>query len=326
MKVLVSGGAGYIGSVTSEVLLKQGHTVVVADNLSRGHRAAVPAGAAFVEVDIRGSEQVRALLEEHDIECVMHFSASSLVGESMVDPGEYFGNNVVGIIRLLEAMRQVDVRRFIFSSTAATYGEPDAVPITEAAAVAPTNPYGESKATSERILAWYREIHGIEFAALRYFNAAGASEEHGEDHDPETHLIPLALRAAAGEMEVLSIFGRDYPTPDGTCVRDYIHVLDLAAAHILALEKLGTLDETIFNLGNGSGYSVMEVIQSVERVTGRKVPCRDAARRPGDPARLVASSERARRVLGWEPGRAALDAIVQDAWNWKQRFPNGYPE
>ena len=325
MKVLVSGGAGYIGSVTSEVLLNQGHQVVVADNLSRGHRAAVPAGAAFAEVDIRATEPLVTLLKHHDIECVMHFSASSLVGESMRDPGEYFGNNVVGIIRLLEAMKQTQVRRFIFSSTAATYGEPTEIPITEEAAVCPTNPYGESKATSERILAWYRTVHGIEYAALRYFNAAGASPEHGEDHDPETHLIPLALQAAAGEMEALSIFGRDYPTPDGTCVRDYIHVLDLAAAHILALEKLGALDATVFNLGNGNGYSVMEVIESVERVTGAKVPCLDAPRRPGDPASLVASSERARRVLGWKPEHAALDAIVQDAWDWKQRFPNGYP-
>ncbi|MFC1573355.1 UDP-glucose 4-epimerase GalE [Candidatus Eisenbacteria bacterium] len=326
MRVLVSGGAGYIGSVTAEVLLKSGHEVVVLDNLSRGHRAAVPTGATFAEGDVRRQDAVRQLLEDHRIECVMHFSASSLVGESMVDPGEYFGNNVVGVARLLEAMRHTGADRFIFSSTAATYGEPDEVPIREDSPVRPTNPYGESKAICERMLQWYESIHGIRFAALRYFNAAGASEEHGEDHEPETHLIPLALRAVSGEIVELQIFGRDYPTPDGTCVRDYIHVLDLADAHILALERLGDLGERFFNLGNGAGYSVLDVVQAVERVAGKPVPVKDAPRRPGDPARLVASADRARTVLGWNPQRAELDRIVGDAWAWKTRFPNGYAD
>jgi UDP-glucose 4-epimerase len=324
VRILVSGGAGYIGSVTAEVLLAGGHTVAVVDNLSRGHRSAVPAGATFVEQDIRDLDRMTALLADQRIECVMHFSAASLVGESMRDPGEYFGNNVVGVIRLLEAMARAGARRFIFSSTAATYGEPQRVPIGEDEPVRPTNPYGESKAMCERVLAWYEAIHGIRHAALRYFNAAGASEAHGEDHDPESHLIPLALRAAAGQLEALAIFGRDYPTPDGTCIRDYIHVLDLAAAHVLALEQLGRVGERVFNLGNGSGYSVLEVVRSVERVTGRPVPVRDASRRPGDPARLVASSARARAVLGWSPRHADLDEIVGDAWRWMQRYPHGY--
>lgn len=326
MKVLVSGGAGYIGSVTAEMLIGAGHEVAVVDNLSRGHRSAVPEGADFTEQDIRDRDRIETLLRRHGIECVMHFSASSLVGESMKDPGEYFGNNVVGIARLLEAMARAEVGRFIFSSSAAVYGEPGEVPISEDAPVRPTNPYGESKTICERILRWYESIHGIRFASLRYFNAAGASKDHGEDHDPETHLIPLALGAAAGELEALLIFGRDYPTPDGTCIRDYIHVLDLADAHILALEQLGEVEERIFNLGNGAGYSVLEVVQAVEKVTGKPVPVLDAPRRPGDPARLVASADRARRNLGWKPRRTSLDEIVRDAWDWKRRFPKGYSD
>lgn len=330
MRVLVSGGAGYIGSVTSECLLSAGHEVVVLDNLSRGHRSAVPPGTPLIVGDVRDRVRVTALLREHRCECVMHFSAASLVGESMREPGEYFGNNVVGMASLLEGMRAAGVRKIIFSSTAATYGEPETVPIPEEAPVRPTNPYGESKAMSERMLAWYREIHGFRHAALRYFNAAGASREHGEDHEPETHLIPLALRAAAGsggragEPPALSLFGTDYPTPDGTCVRDYVHVLDLAQAHIRALERLEELEESVFNLGNGEGYSVREVVSSVERVTGRRVPVIEAPRRPGDPARLVASSARARRLLGWKPEHAELDRIVGDAWAWMSSHPEGY--
>jgi UDP-glucose 4-epimerase len=221
-------------------------------------------------------------------------------------------------------MARSGARRFVFSSTAATYGEPQRVPIGEDEPVRPTNPYGESKAMCERVLAWYEAIHGIRYAALRYFNAAGASEAHGEDHDPETHLIPLALRAAAGQLGSLAIFGRDYPTPDGTCIRDYIHVQDLAAAHALALEKLDSVGERVFNLGNGSGYSVLEIVRAVERVTGREVPVRDEPRRPGDPARLVASAGRARAVLGWTPRHVDLDGIVGDAWRWMQRHPHGY--
>ncbi len=324
MRVVVSGGAGYIGSVTAEMLLREGHEVLVLDNLSRGHRSAVPDGAAFATLDVRRQALVAAELDKFGAECVMHFSASSLVGESMEDPGEYFGNNVVGVIRLLEAMAEARVGRLIFSSTAATYGEPIEVPITEEAAIAPTNPYGESKAICERILRWYEEIHGIRSIALRYFNAAGASERHGEDHDPETHLIPLALAAAAETRGPLSVFGHDYPTPDGTCIRDYIHVEDLAQAHILAIGAMERCRERVFNLGNGSGYSVLEVLQSIERVTGKPVPAQDAPRRAGDPARLVASSARAREVLGWMPKKPELDQIVKDAWSWMQRFPEGY--
>ena len=294
------------------------------DNLSKGHRSAIPAGALFIEEDVRSVGPVEAILREEKIECVMHFPASSLVGESMKEPGKYFANNVCGVQNLLDGMVACGTRRFIFSSTAATYGQPDETPITEAAPVRPTNPYGESKAICERMLHWYREIHGIEYAALRYFNAAGASGEHGEDHDPETHLIPIALDTVCGIGKSLAVFGTDYSTADGTCVRDYIHVEDLAQAHIAALTKLGEIPENIFNLGNGSGYSVREVIASVERVTGRKVPVRDAPRRAGDPATLVASSARANRYLGWKPKKPALDDIIRDAWDWKQRFPQGY--
>ncbi|MFH1144170.1 MAG: UDP-glucose 4-epimerase GalE [Candidatus Eisenbacteria bacterium] len=324
MRVLVTGGAGYIGSVTAEMLLAAGHGVVVLDDLSRGHREAVPDGARLVVGDVRDAEEVTRLLRAEAVDCVMHFSASSQVGESMVDPGGYFANNVIGIIRLLQAMRAAEVSRIIFSSTAAVYGEPERVPISEADTVAPTNPYGESKATAERILSWFRRLHGFRYATFRYFNAAGASGEHGEDHAPETHLIPLALQAAAGELATLSVFGRDYETPDGTCIRDYIHVCDLAEAHILALSRLDALQETTFNLGNGEGYSVLEVIRSAERVTGRAIALRDAPRRAGDPARLVAAAQRARRLLGWQPRRGDLDQIVGDAWRWKQRFPKGY--
>jgi len=324
VRVVVSGGAGYIGSITAERLLIAGHQVLVLDNLSRGHRCGVPDGAFFVEMDVREQAGVAAQLKRFEAECVMHFSASSLVGESMRDPGEYFGNNVVGVIRLLEAMVASGAARLIFSSTAATYGEPEEVPITEAAPVAPTNPYGESKAICERILGWYERVHGIRSIALRYFNAAGASRRHGEDHNPETHLIPLALGAAAGTRGPLAVFGRDYPTPDGTCIRDYIHVEDLAEAHILAMDRMERTELRAFNLGNGSGYSVLEVLQSIERVTGKAVPAADAPRRAGDPARLVASAERARQLLGWKPQKPELDQIVQDAWEWMQRHPQGY--
>lgn len=324
MRVLVTGGAGYIGSVASEMLLDAGHTVVVLDNLTRGHRAAVPREASLAVMDVRYQKEVTDLLARERIECVMHFAASSQVGESMEHPGDYFDNNIIGIVRLLEAMRAAQTHRIIFSSTAATYGEPSRIPIREDDPVQPTNPYGESKATSERILSWYQRIHGFHYAALRYFNAAGASVARGEDHTPETHLIPLALQAAAGRAAELGVFGTDYETPDGTCIRDYIHVRDLADAHIRALERLGHLPAPIFNLGNGEGYSVREIVAAVERVTDRSVPVRDLPRRPGDPARLVASAQRAREVLGWQPQHAAIDEIVGDAWAWMQQHPDGY--
>jgi UDP-glucose 4-epimerase len=324
VKVLVTGGAGYIGSVAGEALQRAGHAVGVLDNLSRGHRSAVPPGAPLEVGDVRARQSVADLLRRERIDCVMHFSAASLVGESMRDPGEYFDNNVIGMVQLLRAMVDAGTPKIIFSSSAATYGEPDRVPIPEEHPVRPTNPYGESKVMAERLLHWFREVHGLRVAALRYFNAAGATETRGEDHAVETHLIPLALAAAAGTGPSLPLFGRDYPTPDGTCVRDYVHVSDLADAHIRALERLDDLGEWVFNLGNGEGYSVAEVVRSVERVTGRPVPVRDAPRRPGDPARLVASSDRARRLLGWAPARPGIDAIVGDAWAWMQRFPHGY--
>lgn len=326
MRVLITGGAGYIGSVAAEMLLDAGHTVVVLDNLSRGHRGAVPRGSALVVGDVRDQAAVHALLMLERIDCVMHFSASSLVGESMQRPEEYFDNNVIGMVRLLEAMRQSGVGRIIFSSSAATYGEPRSIPIMEDEPVNPTNPYGETKAICERLMRWYRDLHGFHFAALRYFNAAGATADHGEDHDPETHLIPLALGAVTGKYPPLAVFGHDYDTPDGTCIRDYIHVRDLAAAHILALERLGSLSECVFNLGNGAGYSVREVIASVARVTGKPVPAHDAPRRAGDPARLVASAERAQLLLGWRPQHADLDEIVGAAWAWMTRYPHGYAD
>jgi UDP-glucose 4-epimerase len=321
---LVTGGAGYIGSVTAEALVRAGHEVRVLDNLSRGHRAAVAPGTPLVVGDVRDRELVAGVLRREAIDCVMHFSAASQVGESMADPGTYFDNNVTGMLQLLRAMLDAGTRRIVFSSSAATYGEPEVIPIPEDHPVRPTNPYGESKAMSERLLHWFAERHGVRFLALRYFNAAGASLDRGEDHEPETHLIPLALGAAAGDRGALPIFGRDYPTPDGTCVRDYIHVVDLADAHLRALERLDGMTETVLNLGNGAGYSVAEVVRAVEAVTGRGVPVSDAPRRLGDPARLVASSERARRALGWTPAKTALEEIVQDAWAWKLRFPRGY--
>jgi UDP-glucose 4-epimerase len=324
VRVLVTGGAGYIGSVTGEALQGAGHAVWVLDNMSRGHRSAVPRGALLQVGDVRDRQGVADLLRRERIDCVMHFSAASQVGESMRDPGEYFDNNVIGMMQLLRAMVDAGTPRIIFSSSAATYGEPERVPIPEDHPARPTNPYGETKVMAERMLYWFREVHGVRIAALRYFNAAGATAERGEDHTPETHLIPLALAAAAGGAEPLPVFGHDYPTPDGTCVRDYIHVADLADAHIRALERLDQLPEWVFNLGNGAGYSVREVVDAVARVTGRPVPVRDGLRRPGDPARLVASSDRARALLGWAPARPAIDAIVADAWTWMQRHPHGY--
>jgi UDP-glucose 4-epimerase len=324
VRVLVTGGAGYIGSVAGEALQGAGHAVRVLDNLSRGHRSAVPRDAPLQVGDVRDRQGVAELLRRERIDCVMHFSAASLVGESMRDPGEYFDNNVIGMVELLRAMVDAGTPRIIFSSSAATYGEPERIPIPEDHPLRPTNPYGETKVMAERILHWFREVHGVRVAALRYFNAAGATAARGEDHTPETHLIPLALAAAADGATPLPVFGRDYPTPDGTCVRDYIHVADLADAHIRALERLDHLSEWVFNLGNGAGYSVMEVVGAVGRVTGRPVPVRDAPRRPGDPARLVASSDRARDLLGWAPARPGIDAIVGDAWAWMQRHPRGY--
>ncbi|HEV2911751.1 MAG TPA: UDP-glucose 4-epimerase GalE [Pyrinomonadaceae bacterium] len=324
MRILVTGGAGYIGSVVTEELLRDGHSVVVYDNLSKGHRAALAPGAEFVRADLMERERLASLLEEGRIEAVIHLAASSLVGESVTEPAKYYQNNLVAGLLLLDAMREAGVRRIVFSSTAATYGEPARQPIEESDPTNPTNPYGETKLAFERALRWYENAYGIRYASLRYFNAAGASVRCGEAHDPETHLIPIILQAAAGKREYVEIYGEDYETPDGTCVRDYIHVIDLARAHILALGILGERS-AIYNLGcGGDGYSVREVIEAARAVTGREISVRVGPRRAGDPARLVASSLKIKRELGWMPERQDLSTIITDAWAWMQAHPRGY--
>ncbi len=324
MRVVVTGGAGYIGSVTAHELVRLGHDVIVLDDLSRGHRSAVPTAARFVLGDHGDSRLLGEVLPGTD--CVMHFSAHSRVEESMERPGKYFENNVAKGVALLEAMRTAGVERFVFSSTAATYGEPERSPIDEDAPQLPTNPYGESKLMFERILEWYHRIHGMRSVRLRYFNAAGAIPEAGEDHEPETHIIPIALDVARGKRERLFVFGGDYPTPDGSCVRDYIHVRDLADAHIRALDRLDAIGTDYFNLGNGNGFSVREVVRAVREVTGRPVAAEDAPRRSGDPATLVASAAKAREVLGWQPRYTDLTEIIRTAWDWFQANPDGYPD
>ncbi len=323
MKVFVTGGAGYIGSVCVEELLNAGHEVTVFDNLSEGHAAAVDPRAAFVTASLEDREAITAALQRSQAEAVIHFAAHALVGESMADPGRYFRNNVAAGINLLDAAVAVGVRKFVFSSTCATYGLPERVPMTEEMQQRPINPYGESKLMFEKILRWYQEIHGLEFVAFRYFNAAGASERFGEDHRIETHLIPNVLRVALGQADHCEIYGTDYPTPDGTCIRDYIHVIDLAQAHILALQPG---PRGFYNLGNGAGYSVLEVIRTCEAVCGRPIPSVRKPRRPGDPPRLIASAEKALNELGWAPRRVKLEEIVSSAWRWHQQFPRGYPE
>ena len=320
MRIVVTGGAGYIGSVVTEALMEQGHAALVVDNLSKGHRDAVLDGTEFLQADLADTERVAAALREFRAEAVVHLAADSLVGESMTDPAKYYRNNVVSGLSLLEAMRRAEVMRLVFSSTAAVYGEPDQQPITETAATKPTNAYGETKLAFEQALAWYGRAYRLTSVSLRYFNAAGASDRNGERHSPETHLIPLVLQAAAGELPKVTVFGDDYPTRDGTCVRDYIHVRDLAQAHIAALAGTAAPGSSVaYNLGcGGDGYTVREVIDTAARVTGREVPVEVAPRRAGDPAVLVASSDRIRRGLGWEPRFQRLDAIVESAWRWMQ--------
>jgi len=327
MKVLVTGGAGYIGSVAAEELIKAGHSVVVFDNLSRGHRGAVPPEAAFFHGDLLRPETIdRCFHENPGIEGVMHFAALALVPESMRDPGMYFQNNVTGTQNLVEAMLRHDAKRLIFSSTCATYGLPEIVPMTEETPTAPINAYGESKLMVERMLRWYSDIHGLSFAALRYFNACGATETRGEDHQPETHMIPIVLGVALGEREFVPITGDDYPTRDGTGVRDYIHVVDLASAHILALLALQPGERRIYNLGTGTGVSVLEIVQAARDVTGHPIPARSAPRRPGDPPELVAAAEKAKRELGWQPSHSDIHTIMRTAWNWHQSHPAGYSD
>ncbi len=323
MNVLVAGGAGYIGSVCVEQLCDAGHVVTVLDNLTEGHRSAVDPRARFVGVCLSDRETVLKTVRASGAEAILHFAANALVGESMTDPGKYFRNNVAAGLNLLDAACIAGVRKFVFSSTCATYGQPERVPMTEDLPQRPINPYGESKLIFERMLSWYRRIHGLEFVAFRYFNAAGASTRFGEHHRVETHLIPNVLKVALGQATHCEIYGTDYPTPDGTCVRDYIHVADLADAHIRALEPGRS---GFYNLGNGSGYSVREVIAACERVSGRAIRAIEKPRRPGDPPRLVADASKARRELGWEPRIPRIEDIVASAWAWHQTHPSGYPD
>ena len=323
MNVLVTGGAGYIGSVCTEELLNAGHAVTVYDNLTEGHRSAVDSRARFILGRPEVEGDLLKAVREAQSEAILHFAASALVGESMANPGKYFENNVVNGLALLNAAVAAGVRKFVFSSTCATYGPPEKVPMTEELPQRPINPYGESKLMFERMLHWYHEIHGLEFVAFRYFNAAGASEQFGEHHRTETHLIPNVLKVPLGQAKQCEIYGTDYPTPDGTCIRDYIHVVDLAQAHILALApgKQG-----FYNLGNGDGYSVRQVIQTCEQVTGCRIPAVEKPRRPGDPPRLVASAEKAMRELGWKPKFPRLQEMVATAWAWHRKHPQGYPD
>jgi UDP-glucose 4-epimerase len=325
MKLLVTGGAGYIGSVVSRHLLGAGHEVVVLDNLERGHRAAVAVEARFLQADLRDADAVtRALSEGFD--GVLHFAALALVSESVSHPERYYRTNVTGTLNLLEAMRDAEVRRLVFSSTCAVYGQPDEVPISESAPPRPANAYGASKLAVDGMIADFCTAYGLGAVSLRYFNVAGASGDAGEDHDPETHLIPNILRAALGQTAQVDVYGTDYPTPDGTAIRDYIHVDDLADAHLLALDGTREGEHRIFNLGNGNGFSVREVIEAARQVTGQEIPTREADRRPGDPPMLVAAGQRIREELGWTPRKPSLEEMVSDAWAFLQAHPEGYSD
>jgi UDP-glucose 4-epimerase len=327
-RVLITGGAGYVGSVSAAAFVDAGHEVIVLDDLTTGHRGAVPSGAAFRQGTYVDGPALARLLEAERIEAILHCAARSLVGESIREPAPYFGENVAGGVALLDAARAAGVDRIVFSSTAAVYGTPDSTPIPEDAPLRPINPYGESKRAFESAMAWYGRAYGLRSVSLRYFNVAGATDTHGEVHDPETHLIPNILRAADGLAEA-TIFGDDYPTPDGTCIRDYIHVADLADAHLLALDATApgdhrTAEPLVCNLGNGGGFSVREVLGAAERVTGRSIRYTVGSRRTGDPPVLVARSTKAAEILGWRPSRPELDEMVGSAWAWRQAHPRGY--
>ncbi len=329
MKILVFGGAGYIGSHTALELVRAGEKVIIADNLVTGHRQAIPEGVTFYEGDLHDRAFLDRVFQTEQIDAVIHFAAFSLVGESVTNPLKYYDNNLCGTKVLLDAMVANHVDKIVFSSTAATYGEPENIPILETDRTCPTNPYGETKLAMEKMFHWTGLAHGMRYVSLRYFNACGAdaSGTIGEDHNPESHLIPLILQVPNGKRETVSIFGTDYDTPDGTCIRDYIHVTDLAQAHILAVQYLANGGESdIFNLGNGVGYSVREVIETARKVTGHPIPAVETPRRAGDPARLVASSEKARRVLGWNPVHDSLEEIIASAWNWHHNHPNGFAQ
>jgi len=323
-RILVAGGAGYIGSVVVGQLLERGYHPVVYDDLSHGHRAALPKGVQLIVGDIADRAALDRAFSELEPQAVMHFAAFIEAGESMQVPEKYFRNNTASALTLLEVVLAHRVSRFVFSSTAALYGTPEKTPIAETAPLQPTNAYGASKLLVEQMLEWFHRIHGLRYASLRYFNVAGAASERGEDHHPESHLIPLAFQVAQGTRKELAIFGTDYPTPDGTCIRDYIHVSDLAEAHLLVLKSLEEKDRLIYNLGNGQGFSVREVIETVRRLTGHPIPTKESPRRPGDPAVLVASAERIKKELGWQARFPDLESIVRSAWDWRQSHPKGY--
>jgi UDP-glucose 4-epimerase len=323
VNILLTGGAGYIGSAAAQILLEAGHAVTVFDSLVTGHRAAVPPGAAFIQSDLADQVTLGSTLQAGRFEAVMHFAAFIEAGESMQDPGKYFRNNLANSLGLLESCVRAGTERFVLSSSAAVYASSDD-PLTEEHPLDPANVYGQTKLMIEQALEWYYRVHGLRFAALRYFNAAGALGDRGEAHQPESHLIPLVLQVALRQREQVQIYGVNYPTPDGTCIRDYIHIADLVSAHLLALEALGDRDRLIYNLGNGDGYSVRQVVDAARRVTGHPLPTVEAPRRPGDAPRLVASSEKIRRELGWRPQHPALDDILASAWEWHREHPNGY--
>jgi len=323
MNVFVTGGAGYIGSICVQELLNAGHQVVVYDDLSEGHRSAVDSRAEFILGKPEQEANILKAMTRAEPEAIMHFAANALVGESMTDPRKYFHNNVVNTLKFLDAAVECRVKKFVFSSTCATFGPPERVPITEETPQHPISPYGESKLMVERILQWYQRIYGLEFVAFRYFNAAGATEKFGEHHRIEAHLIPRVLQVALGQSPHSEIYGTDYPTPDGTCIRDYIHIVDLAQAHILGL---GAKISGFFNLGNGDGYSVRQVIKTCEKITGKKIPTVEKPRRPGDPPRLIAAADKAKRDLGWCPKYLKLEDIVATAWSWHKQNPDGYAD
>jgi UDP-glucose 4-epimerase len=323
MNILVTGGAGYIGSATAEALLQAGHTVTVYDSLITGHRQAVPSGATFIEAALEDRRTLSKVLTTASFDAVMHFAAFIEAGESMQDPGRFYFNNLANSLTLVETAALAGVGRFVLSSTAAVYASNDQA-LTEDSPLGPTNVYGHTKLVVEQVLDWYRQIRGLHFAALRYFNACGALPGRGEAHQPESHLIPLVLQVALGQSDAAAIFGADYPTPDGTCIRDYVHLADLVSAHLLALDALGASDRLIYNVGSGNGFSVRQVIEVARRVTGHAIPVRTSPRRPGDPSRLVASSDRIRRELGWRSEHVDLEDMIGSAWEWHRSHPKGY--
>jgi UDP-glucose 4-epimerase len=323
MNILLTGGAGYIGSVTSEMLITMGINPVIYDNLSTGHQEAIHNNAIFINGDLGDKAKLTKIFNDYKIDAILHLSGSSQVGESMANPSKYFFNNVSNGINLLDAMISANVRKIVFSSTAAVYGHPAVIPVPESSLTEPSNPYGESKLAFENILKWYSKVYGISFVSLRYFNAAGASGKYGEDHNPETHLIPLVLKVAMKKREEIVIYGSDYPTPDGSCIRDYIHVHDLAKAHILALTSTKS-DNQIYNLGNGNGYSVLNVIETARKITGKGINVKIGNRRVGDPPVLIASSEKINTDLGWKSELSSMESIIESAWSWHMRYPDGY--